>query len=131
MQALVFLFWHTPYGMSTGMHSLGGELMLQGSLLIAACLFWWTLLRLHRDYTGHAILALLFTGKLFCLVALLLTFAPRSLYHAMPLEEQQLAGLIMITICPLCYVASAVWLCWRWLRHIERNVPTLENRPCG
>jgi putative membrane protein len=131
LQALLFLVWHTPYGMSTAMHKSGGELLLQGSLLVAACMFWWTLLRLHRDQTGHAILALLFTGKLFCLVALLLTFAPRALYHAMPLEHQQLAGLIMITICPLCYVASAIWLCWRWLRRIEQNTLPLEGGLCG
>jgi putative membrane protein len=131
LQALLFLFWHTPYGMITGMHSSGGELLLQGSLLIAASLFWWTLLRLHPDQVWHAILALLLTGKLFCLVALLLTFAPRALYHAIPLEHQQLAGLIMITICPLCYVASAIWLCWRWLSRIERNTLSLESGLCG
>jgi putative membrane protein len=131
LQALLFLFWHTPYGMITGMHSSGGEFLLQASLLIAACLFWWTLLRLHPDQAGHAILALLLTGKLFCLVALLLTFAPRSLYPAMPLEDQQLAGLIMITICPLCYVVSAIWLCWRWLGRIERDTLPLGRTLCG
>src|SRR5687767_8151414 len=55
LQALLFLFWHTPYGMMTGMHSSGGELLLQGSLLLAACLFWWALLRLHPDQAWHAI----------------------------------------------------------------------------
>lgn len=131
LQALLFLFWHTPYGMLTGMHSKGGELLLQGSLLLTSCLFWWMLLRLHPDKAWHAILALLLTGKLFCLVALLLTFAPRALYHSMPLEHQQLAGLIMITLCPLCYVASAIWLCWRWLRSIEQDTLPLGSRLCG
>lgn len=131
LQVLLFLFWHTPYGMMTAMHADGGELLLQGSLLIVACLFWWTLLRLHPDQAGHAILALLLTGKLFCLVALLLTFAPRSLYPAMPHEDQQLAGLIMITICPLCYVVSAIWLCWRWLKRIERHSQPWEEQLCG
>lgn len=131
LQALLFLFWHTPYGMMTGMHSGSGELLLQGSLLLSACLFWWTLLRLRPDQVWHAIVALLVTGKLFCLVALLLTFAPRALYPAMPLEHQQLAGLIMITICPLCYVTCAIWLCWRWLRRLERDTLPVGSELCG
>ncbi len=117
LQLTCFLFWHSPFGMALGMHAAGGALLLQGSLFAAACLFWWCIagLAANRNYIWHAIAALLVTGKLFCLVAVILTFAPRPLYHAMPLADQQLAGLIMITLCPLTYVASALWLCRRWL----------------
>lgn len=121
VQSVVFLFWHAPAGMTAAMHEFGVALLLQASLLLAACLFWYSLLHLHADKTWHAILALLLTGKLFCLVALLLSFAPRALYPAMTLADQQLAGMIMITLCPLCYVASAVWLCARWLAAIEQH----------
>lgn len=121
IQTVVFLFWHAPTGMTASMHELGVALLLQASLLLAACLFWYSLLHLHADKTWHAILALLLTGKLFCLVALLLSLAPRALYPAMTLADQQLAGMIMVTLCPLCYVASAVWLCARWLAAIEQH----------
>lgn len=119
LQLAVFLYWHSPSGMMWAMHTEDGELLLQGSLLAVALLFWWCIAGLERDRVWHAIAALLCTGKLFCLVAVVLTFAPRPLYHAMALSEQQLAGLIMITLCPLTYVASALWLCRRWLRDLH------------
>ena len=117
LQLAVFLYWHSPSGMMLAMHTQeAGFILLQGSLLAAACGFWWCIAGLRPDRAWHAIAALLVTGKLFCLVAVVLTFAPRPLYHAMSLAEQQLAGLIMITLCPLTYIASALWLCRRWLR---------------
>jgi putative membrane protein len=119
LQMAVFLFWHSPSGMTLAMHAPGAELPLQGSLLATAFLFWWCIAGLESDRTWHAIAALLFTGKLFCLVAVILTFAPRTLYHMMTLADQQLAGLIMITLCPLTYVASALWLCSRWLLRFD------------
>ena len=120
IQALLFLYWHSPVGMAFGMRSQAAALLLQSSLLFAATCFWWQLLSLSKDKTWQAVLALLATGKLFCLVALLMTFAPRSLYPAMSLEQQQLAGLIMVVLCPLCYVATSVWLFWCWLRDMEQ-----------
>jgi putative membrane protein len=123
LQLACFLFWHSPFGMALGMHAAGGALLLQGSLFAAACLFWWCIGGLAADRVWHAIAALLVTGKLFCLVAVILTFAPRPLYHAMPLDDQQLAGLIMITLCPLTYVASALWLCRRWLMGFDTRAP--------
>jgi putative membrane protein len=61
---------------------------------------------------------LLVTGKLFCLLGALLVFAPRSLYllqngheaHFGPItiEDQQLAGLLMLLACPLSYLLAGV-----------------------
>jgi putative membrane protein len=122
LQMAVFLFWHAPFGMIFAMNAFGGALLLQVSLLVTACVFWGCIAGLGRERLWHAIAALLFTGKVFCLVAVILTFAPRPLYHMMTLADQQLAGLIMITLCPLVYVASALWLCWRWLMGFDRDV---------
>lgn len=123
LQLAVFLFWHAPAGMTHAMHAAAGNLQLQLSLLAAATLFWWCIAGLEPARTWHAIAALLVTGKLFCLVAVILTFAPRALYHMMPLADQQLAGLIMITLCPLTYIASALWLCRRWLLRFDVYEP--------
>jgi putative membrane protein len=54
----------------------------------------------------------------------LLTFAPRVLYDVtvvntsmtINLADQQLAGLLMITICPLTYVLAAIMLISRWFQ---------------
>lgn len=131
LQMAVFLFWHAPFGMALAMHAPGAELLLQASLLATAGLFWWCIAGLGPERTWHAIAALLFTGKVFCLVAIILTFAPRALYHMMTLADQQLAGLIMITLCPLTYVASAVWLCWRWLKDLGLGAAQSGCTPCA
>ena len=72
------------------------------------------LLRLHGTERWHGVLGLLVTGKLSCLLAALLVFAPRPLYphrpsrSAMSLADQQLAGLLMLTACPLSYVVAGI-----------------------
>lgn len=119
LQLVVFLYWHSPAAMTHAMHAWNGALLLQASLLAAASLFWWSIAGLDSDRAWHAIAALLVTGKAFCLVAVILTFAPRPLYHMMTIGDQQLAGLIMITLCPLTYIASALWLCRRWLLRFD------------
>ncbi|MGV3590055.1 MAG: cytochrome c oxidase assembly protein [Gammaproteobacteria bacterium] len=121
LQICVFLYWHSPSAMAHAMHlqEWSGALLSQVSLLAAASLFWWCVAGLGSERAWHAIAALLVTGKIFCLVAVILTFAPRPLYHMMSIGDQQLAGLVMITLCPLTYVASALWLCRRWLLRFD------------
>jgi putative membrane protein len=101
-----------------------------GVLLFVSALFFWAcvLAQQGRD-RWRGLLALLLTGKLFCLLAALLVLAPRSLYPAVPahghlpthsaLADQQLAGLLMIAICPLTYLVAAVIIAARWLRELE------------
>ena len=127
LQLLVFLYWHSPGGMHLGMHSAWGTVVLQGSLLAVAVTFWWLMQRLPAQQRWQAALALLLTGKVFCLVALLMTFAPRPLYPVMSLADQQLAGLIMITICPLCYVTTGLWIFWRWLSDLESGTSNVRG----
>jgi putative membrane protein len=53
----------------------------------------------------------------------LLTFAPRALYashtHLGTLDDQQLAGLIMLIACPATYLLAAVILAGRWLYGLD------------
>ncbi|MFG1410686.1 cytochrome c oxidase assembly protein [Xanthobacter sp. VTT E-85241] len=99
-------------------------LQLGATLALAAVafLFWSAVLSASRERRWGAIAGLLVTGKLACLLGGLLIFATRDLYGlpgfafafctAGPstLEDQQLAGLLMITACPLSYVTAAVVL---------------------
>lgn len=74
-------------------------------------------------------MALLLTGKLACLLGALLIFAPRELYrlHGLPsLEDQQLAGLLMITACPLSYVVAGVAMAAQAIGDLERGPKPLS-----
>ncbi len=86
---------------------------MHGLLLLAAVSFWISLLTLAASRRWQAVPALLLTGKLVCLLAALLVFAPRALYAAAghglhALDDQHLAGLLMIAACPLGYVLPAL-----------------------
>lgn len=85
------------------------------TFLVVAVWFWRSVLASAPSW--RAIAALLVTGKLTCLIAALLIFAPRALYgdhaghthHAFEgLADQQLAGLVMVTACPLSYLVAAL-----------------------
>jgi putative membrane protein len=88
-------------------------------LLAVALAFWLSIIR-ASGHRWQAMLALLISGKLACLLGVLLTFAPRPLFTAgvhtahsgqdALLADQHLAGLLMIAACPLSYVLTAVVL---------------------
>ena len=101
---------------SSLLHSL-----MQLSLFAAAIWFWSALLGLRGGARWRGLLALLLTAKIFCLLGVLLVFAPRLLYpeamfsaHAgghlvsASLADQQLAGLLMLVVCPASYLTAAV-----------------------
>jgi putative membrane protein len=87
-------------------------------LFSIALLFWLAVFLQTSQQFWSALFALLVTGKLFCLLGALLVFAPRSLYllqngheaHFGPItiEDQQLAGLLMLLACPLSYLLAGV-----------------------
>ena len=90
------------------------QLATHGILMLSAVAFWTLLLALPHARRWHAIPPLLLTGKLVCLLAVLLVFAPRALYGhdhgGAALADQQLAGLLMIAACPLSYLVAATVL---------------------
>jgi putative membrane protein len=112
IQIVLLWVWHSPALQQAGSHAL--SILMHGSLLAAALFFWWTLLRLRPVARWHGAAALLLTGKLTCLLGALLIFAPRLLieippgHMALGLADQQLAGLLMVTACPLSYVVAGV-----------------------
>lgn len=122
LQIALLWAWHAPavHGVITRSPALG--LTLHAALFLAALLFWLALLTISAASRWQTIPALLLTGKLACLLAALLIFAPRTLYdsaghlaHAAghfsalrALDDQQLGGLLMITACPLSYLVAAV-----------------------
>jgi putative membrane protein len=119
VQIVLLWAWHSPAVHNLTVQSPALGMALHGVLFLAALLFWFTLLTISAAARWQTIPALLLTGKLACLLAALLIFAPRTLYesaahlvhttgHLPALDDQHLAGLLMITACPLSYLVAAV-----------------------
>lgn len=134
---------HTPFVLTFATQTPAAHLILQGMLFAVALWFWRSVLAQHNSDCWRALVALLITGKLFCLLAALLVFAPRHLYpgvahaHAVvepatpELSDQQLAGLLMVAACPLTYVIAAIVIAARWLREIaeDRSAVPIRSEP--
>lgn len=122
VQLAVLWIWHLPAAQQVAAATPLGSLTMHASLFGAALWFWLSLIRLCSNGRWHGVLALLITGKLACLLAGLLVFAPRALYGhhhgaqaASLLEDQHLAGLLMLVACPLSYVLAGLVLASRIL----------------
>jgi putative membrane protein len=124
MQLAALWLWHAPAAIQFAMSSVGGLVLMHTSLLLSALWFWHCVLAAER---WRSILALLITAKLFCLLGVLLVFAPRTIYpllHGMEqdhvpfdvaIADQQLAGLLMLIACPLTYLVAGVATTSRWV----------------
>lgn len=113
VQIAMLWVWHAPIAQNLVLHSSGAMIVAHLALLLAATAFWAFLLSLQGSSRWQAIPALLLTGKLVCLLAVLLVFAPRAIYDsanhaAHGLGDQHLAGLLMLAACPLSYLVAAV-----------------------
>lgn len=107
MQLFTLVAWHAVPLHHNG-HAVGW--MWPAMLIIVSTAFWLAIF--NRISRWHAVAALLLTGKLVCLGAALLIFSPTVLAPsgapAFDLADQQLAGLLMVTACPLSYITCAL-----------------------
>jgi len=119
--AVTFWFWHAPSAYETALSHHAVYWTMQGSLLLTAVGLWQAVRRASLP-TGIA--ALLATMVQMGLLGALLTVAGASLYapHALgplawgltPLEDQQLAGLVMWAPGAALYLVAALTLAGRW-----------------
>lgn len=129
-QLAALWLWHTPAALDLTHSSPVAHLLMQATLFASALWFWLSVLQWRLHGPWHGIAALLVTGKLFCLLGAILTFAPRELYPSVtsaaahhhvsafidPIADQHLAGIMMLAACPLTYVLAGLVLMARWLR---------------
>jgi putative membrane protein len=137
-QIAVLWLLHAPPAIAASMHQPAIHALAQLSLLAVAIWFWLAVFAQHGAARWRAMVALLVTGKLFCLLAALLVFSPRVLYpHALahghaaladPLADQHLAGLLMLVLCPLTYVLGGVVIAERWLRELRDDDRAAQSR---
>lgn len=137
VHAVTIWAWHAPRLFQAAVRSEGLHALEHLTLLASALLFWWSLLHVVRTqpigYGASAVLLLLtmlHTG----LLGALLTFAPQPLYPVYadaspvlgltPLEDQQLAGLIMWVAGGIFYLVAGLALAGAWLHLAERREST-------
>ena len=130
-QIALFFVWHLP-GAATSVALAHGA--LNAALLCASILFWVAIFSLEPVQRWRGFVALMLTGKLACLLGALLLFAPRLLDGGAAdtaLDDQRMAGLLMLAACPLCYLASAIAIAAKWLRDIEAAAPRIRTPIVG
>lgn len=136
LQLLAFWAWHAPPVLDAVMQSNLLHVAMQASLLSLALWFWLAVFSVRGRRRWRAILALLMTSKVFCLLGVLLVFAPRALYtsaasHAQPasaLHDQQLAGLLMLIACPATYLLAGTVIAARWLGRMDAADQSIPRR---
>lgn len=142
-QIALLWFWHSPPVLGAAAQDAALMAAMHGSLFLAALWFWSRVIRETQRRNWTPIAGLLVTGKLFCLLGVLLTFAPRALYwqaallqacfgaSPLPIEDQQFAGLLMLASCPVVFVGAAIVAAHRWIGGLAQQAgwaPGMETR---
>ena len=116
--------WHAPILFDAAVTNVALHRAQHLSFFLTAVLFWWSVLRRSQSGAGawHVFITMLHTSVLGALMAL----APRVLYGAQtvttwewgltPLEDQQLAGIIMWIPAGTIYAGAALALLAIWIR---------------
>jgi putative membrane protein len=134
LYAATLWIWHLPVLYEAALASASAHALEHVTLLLSALLFWWTALHSgHPGRLGHGAGVLyVFAASLPSgLLGVLLTFARTAWYPAYapseaawglsPLEDQQLAGLLMWVPGGLAHVIAALGLLVAWLASAERQ----------
>ncbi|GJG86014.1 hypothetical protein tb265_11950 [Gemmatimonadetes bacterium T265] len=131
------LVWHLPAPYDWALRRPAVHALEHVTLLGAAALFWWPVVRpaprrgARRFGDGAQLLYVAAAGVPMGLLGAALTFAARPWYAGhygttaawglTPLEDQQLAGVVMWVPAGLVYLGAASALFVRWLRGAERG----------
>jgi len=131
LQMLLLWAWHAPAVQQATAGSATFQAALFILLTVSAVAFWSAVIAAGASSRWRSLAALMLTGKFACLLGVLLIFAPRDLY-GLPglvlalcrtgpstLPDQQLAGLLMITACPLSYLVAGVILAAQMLARLD------------
>jgi putative membrane protein len=140
LHSLVLWIWHVPALYNAAIRSEVIHMLEHATMLGTAALFWWLVIqRGRRSGMSYGIGVLLIVGVVIQKTALgaLITFSPGALYGEYatttaawgltPLEDQQLAGAVMMGPWGVVYLVAGVVLFARWVRAIERSVEREER----
>lgn len=120
----VIWFWHAPVLFDDALARVSLHRLQHLSFLLSALAFWWALIR--RAERGAAVLHLFVTMVHTTILGALLVLVPRVLYpgqtasapywHLTPLQDQQLAGLVMWVPAGTVYAGAALTFAALWVR---------------
>jgi cytochrome c oxidase assembly factor CtaG len=138
LHAVAIWVWHAPPLYQATLDSETVHTLQHVTFLATALVFWWSLLHGREGRLGRpaAVIYLFTTAVHTSLLGALLTFSSNlwyPLYEATtlpwgltPLEDQQLAGVIMWVPAGLSYLVAALALAATWLRDPPAR-PALES----
>jgi putative membrane protein len=128
LHAAAIWVWHAPALYQATLSSETVHTLQHVSFLGSALLFWWALLHAREGRMARpaAVIYLFTTAVHTSLLGALLTFSTRLWYPLYdsgtlawgltPLEDQQLAGLVMWVPAGLSYLIASLALAATWLR---------------
>jgi cytochrome c oxidase assembly factor CtaG len=142
LYAVALWVWHVPVLYDAALEHEPVHIVQHLCFFGTAALFWWGIVhgRQGRSGYGAAVVYLFVTAVHGGVLGALLTVSPRVwytpylLHHPTgltPLEDQQLAGLLMWVPAGLAFAAGALFLFSEWLRQSDRvsrfqSVPVLR-----
>jgi putative membrane protein len=131
--------WHVPGFFEGALTREWAHWLQHLSFLGTALLFWWAVLAALRRRRAGAAIGMVFTTALHTsFLGALLVFAPHPLYPLQlagaarwglaPLEDQQLAGLVMWVPGGLVYAAAALLILAAVIRSAAQRLAPLDKR---
>jgi cytochrome c oxidase assembly factor CtaG len=139
LHGLVRWVWHVPALFEAAMRHEALHAVQHLSFFATAALFWWALIhgRYGKAGYGLAVLFVFATALHTSVLGALLSIAPRVLYPIYsaraqaagwaPLEDQELAGIIMWVPSGALLAATGLALFAAWLGEAERRARRAEN----
>jgi putative membrane protein len=133
LSTTILWIWHLPALYDAATENAAIHALEHGCFLASALAFWWVLPRRNRRALsgGAGVLYLFAAGMQSGVLGALMTFAGSAWYSAhttttvawgfTPLEDQQLAGLIMWIPASVIYLVAAAVLFVAWLREMEAS----------
>jgi putative membrane protein len=131
LYGLALWIWHMPALYDAALEHEAVHVVQHLCFFGSAALFWWGIVHGRQGRLGYgaAVVYLFVTAVHGGVLGALLTVSPRVWYAAYlahhpagltPLEDQQLAGLLMWIPAGLAFVAGALFLFAGWLRQSDR-----------
>jgi putative membrane protein len=142
LHGLALWIWHAPPLYRLALEQEAAHRLQHVSFFLSSLLFWWVLFygrghgRSSSVRDGIAIACLFITVLHSGLLGALLTFSPRvwfpqqellaAQFGLTPIEDQQLAGLVMWIPIGMIYTCAALLFAYRWL---SRSGSTMASMP--
>ena len=133
----VFLFWHWPVAFQWAVQRPATEILELASILFAALCFWSAALGQNRINDGGRALMVMSAAILTDLPGVIMLFAPFAIcvmpgesaaqFGLTPLQDQQLAGLLMWVPANLVFFGIATFLFARWIGASDRFPPLVTS----